>query len=199
MKRTRLAAITGILVAFGAIGASALDIPADKIRIRDNADDPGKRELQIQSTVSLVTYASADNPRDNGASIHLWNATNDFCYIATAGADRWKDSGKSWTYRNREAKNQLRIRDTLLKLKLRSGVGIDLTDTPQGTIHASIQLGPTGTRYCMICSGPEVSTDKTLKFEASWCNAASCDPEPAGCLPSATTTTTSMTTTTTGG
>jgi len=197
MKGIRLAVMSAMfVVAVCATGVFAEDIPTDKMQITDKATDPTKRQIQLQSKVSLVQHSEADDPKTNGASVHVWSESDDFCYILTADDTLWTDNGKVWKYKNSETRNQAQIADNKLQVKIRSGVTFTLADdAPQGTVNASVQFGPGGSRYCMHCTGTQVSTDDAKKFHGKFCDSAPCDAEPPGCLPTATTTTTTTTTT----
>jgi hypothetical protein len=177
-------------VATLAVDAIAEDITSKKMSIKDHPD-PAKRQVQAFSADAGVVYAEADDPATNGASVHVYSATDDFCYVLTAGA-AWSTNGKVWKYKNAVNKNQAQIGDRKLQVKLRSGVKYTLADDgTQGTVNVQVQFGPGGTRYCMRCTGN--SRDDAGKFMGKTCAAAACDGEPSICNPTATTTTTTTT------
>jgi hypothetical protein len=195
MSKTRgkiLSAIVVLLVC--AAQANAEDISAKKISVKDNAD-PAKRQVQIQSSDSGVLLIEADNPDVNGASIHVYSATDDFCAVLPSGAD-WSTNGKLWKYKNKLSKNSAQIGDGKLKVKIKSNVDYSLADDgTQGVVNVQVQFGDLGTRYCMRCSGNK--KDDEGKFIGSDCVAAICDAEPSICDPNTTTTTTPTTSTST--
>ncbi|HXC53285.1 MAG TPA: hypothetical protein VN634_20540 [Candidatus Limnocylindrales bacterium] len=201
MKRISLAAMSAMFViAIFASGASAAeeDLLTKKFSIKDHPTDATKRQIQLFSHVSNIQYTDADNPKLNGASVHVWSATDNFCYVLTADSELWLDNGNGWKYKNPDTKNQAQISDGKLLVKIRSGVTFTLADDfPQNTVNASVQFGPGGSRFCMHCTGTDVITDDEKKFQGKECAQAVCDAEPPGCLPVATTTTTTSTTTTT--
>ena len=198
MKTFKLKTMTAVLaVAVCATGASAEDISTKKMAIKDHATDTTKRQLQLQSKDPGVLYSEANNPGANGASVHVWSSTLDLCYVIPAHGELWNDNGKGWKYKNPTTKNQAQISDGKLQVKLRSGVDLDLTTTPQGTVNASVQFGNGGVRYCMTCPSSSATHNTDAKYQAKDCVAAACDAEPPACLPAPTTTTTSSTTTTT--
>jgi hypothetical protein len=175
--------------------ASAEDISAKKVSIKDNAD-PAKRQVQAQSADAGVLLVEADNPGANGASIHVYSATDDFCAILPASATDWSTNGKVWKYKNKTTKNSAQIGDGKLKVKIKSNVGYSLADDgTQGIVNVQVQFGDLGTRYCMRCSGNK--KDDEGKFIGTDCAAAICDAEPSICDPNTTTTTTSTTSTST--
>lgn len=179
-----------------AVGCAALaqaeDISTKKLSIKDNAD-PAKRQVQVQSGDAGVAFAEAGNPSTDGAAIHVYSATDDFCVVLPAGPE-WQNTGSSWKYTNKATKNGVQFGDGKLSVKLKSGVDFSLADDAgQGSVEAQVQLG-NGTRYCMRCDEPTKDDAKT--FSAKSCVAAACSVEPSPCEPSATTTTTSTTTTT---
>ena len=193
MSKTWLAGISAIALVTACVSlARAEDISAKKLSIKD---DPvaTKDAVQVQSVDVGVQYSEAGNPGANGASVHLYSATDDMCVLLGAGTD-WKDSGTSWKYKNKLTKNSARISNAKLAVKIKSGVTYTLDEMTQGTVNAQVQFG-TGTRYCMRCPGNK--KDQPGKFLAQACVAAPCDPEPAGCPPTTTSTTTSTTSTTT--
>lgn len=172
--------------------ARAEDVSAKKIFIKDN-DNPAKRQVQLQSKDLGVQLAEADDPGANGASIHVYSATDDFCVILPSGAD-WRDTGSKWKYKSPTTKNSAQIADGKLLVKIKSGVTYTLADNgTQGLVNAQVQFG-SGTRYCLKCSGNK--KDDAKKFLGKECAVTPCDPEPSSCDPSTTTTSTTATGTT---
>jgi hypothetical protein len=198
MRRKHLAGLcAAMMVAACATGAMAADenVTAKKILIKDN-EDITKRQIFAQSADEQITYADAVDPASTGASIHVWSDTDDFCYVLTASNELWTDTGKAWKYKNPDTKNQATIQAKKVSFKLKSDVGFSLADDgTQGTVNASVQFGPAGTRFCMTCTTPKKNVE--FQYQAKDCTAGSCASEPAGCDPVATTTTTAPTTTTT--
>jgi|SRR5581483_1527014 len=195
MSKLGLVGISAVvLVTVGASFAHATDISAKKVSIKDNAN-AAKRQIQVQSGDAAVTLAAADNPGNNGAAIHVYSATDDFCAILAAGPE-WKlKVGKSWKYTNKLTKNSAQVADGKLSVKIKSGVTYTLADNgTQGTVNVQVQFG-TGTRYCMKCTGNK--KDDVKSFSAKACVAAACDAEPSTCDSVPTTTTTVTTTTST--
>ncbi|HEY2775993.1 MAG TPA: hypothetical protein VGK20_18275 [Candidatus Binatia bacterium] len=193
------------IVALGALfivgacagGAAAGDkhITTKKILIKDNTD-PAKRQLFGQSGDSLVLYSDAHAPGLNGATVHVWSATDSFCQLFESGPN-WQDTGKAWKYKNSDTKNQFTIQDKKLSFKIKSGVTYSLLDnTTQGTVHASVKTGGGTVEYCMTCIGAN-GKDTASQFNVTNCGIGSCAGEPAGCHPEATTTSSTTTTTTT--
>src|SRR2546422_404836 len=79
MTKTALVGISAIvLVTASAAIARAKDISAKKVSIK-GATDPAKRQIQVQSVDTGVLLSEADDPGANGASIHVYSATDDFC------------------------------------------------------------------------------------------------------------------------
>jgi len=182
-----------LLTALSAVPAAAEDVSASKMKVKDNANTT-KRQAQVQSKDPGVELAEADDPSVNGAAIHLYSATDDYCAILPAGAD-WQTNGKLWKYKNKTTKNKAQVGDGKLKVKIKSGVTFSLADDgSQGVVDAQVQFG-TGTRYCMRCPGN--TKDDTNKFQAKNCTATPCGVEPSVCDSTVTTTTTTMSTTTT--
>jgi hypothetical protein len=182
-----------VLVTLSAAPTRAEDVSASKMIIKDNAK-PEKRQVQVQSKDAGVARAGAEDPATNGASLHMYSATDDLCIVLPPGAD-WKDTGKLWKYKSKTTKNQAQIADGKLKVKIKTGVTYSLLDNEtQGTVNAQVQFG-NGTRYCMQCTGNK--KDEAKKFIAKNCAAAACAAEPSVCDPSVTTTTTTSTTTST--
>lgn len=173
--------------------AHAADISAKKVSIKDSSN-AAKRQIQVQSNDAAVTLVAADDPGTNGAAIHVYSATDDFCAVLPADG-HWKSTSKVWKYANKASKNAAQVGDGKLSVKIKSNVTYTLADnTTQGTVNVQVQFG-TGTRFCMHCTTPKKDTAK--KYLAKGCVAAACDAEPSVCLPLATTTTTTVTTTTT--
>ena len=192
MSKTWLATISAIaLMTVSPAVAHATDISAKKVSIKDSAN-PAKRQVAAQSTDAGVLLSEADDPGTNGASVHFYSATDDFCAILAPGPD-WKSTSKAWKYANKATKTSASISDGKLKVKVKSGVTYTLADNgTQGTVNVQVQFG-SGTRYCMRCSAAKKDNGK--KFLAKGCAAAACDPEPSVCNPSSTTTTPTSTTT----
>ncbi len=192
MSKTWLATISTIaLMTVSPAVAHAKDISAKKVSIKDNAN-PAKRQVAVQSTDAGVLLTEADDPGANGASLHVYSATDDFCAILPAGPS-WKHTSSQWKYANKATKSAAHVGDGKLAFKIKSGVTYTLADNgTQGTVNVQVQFG-SGTRYCMRCSAAKKDTAK--KFLAKGCAAAACDPEPSVCNPSSTTTTPTSTTT----
>jgi hypothetical protein len=180
------------LIVAGTALARADDISAKKLSIKDAS--PAKRQLQVQSSDGGVTLSGADDPGTNGAAIHVYSATDDFCAILPAGAG-WQHKNSGWKYKSKATKASAQVGDGKLSVKLKSGVTYTLGDNgTQGTVNVQVQFG-TGTRYCMKCVTAKKNTAK--KYQAKACAPAACDPEPSVCNPSASTTTTTVTGTST--
>ena len=192
MSKTWLAVISAIaLVTVSVVLARAGDISAKKLSIKD---DPvaTKDAVQVQSADVGVQYSHDDNPATNGASVHVYSATDDMCVLLGAGTD-WKDSGTTWKYKNKVTKNSARISNGKLSVKIKSGVTYTLDEMTQGTVNAQVQFG-TGTRYCLRCPGNK--KDQPGKFLGQACVAAPCAAEPSSCDPPIPTTTSTTATTT---
>ncbi|HXJ37154.1 MAG TPA: hypothetical protein VMS22_24260, partial [Candidatus Eisenbacteria bacterium] len=180
-----------VLVTVGAALAGAADVTTKKLFIKDNAD-ASKRQIQVLSKDPSVLPSQAGDPATNGAALHVYSATDDFCLVLPGGS-QWANKKGNWLYKNKSTKNQLQLKNSKIVVKIKSGVTYTLSDnTTQGTVNAQLQFG-TGTRYCMHCTGNK--KDEALKFLAKDCAAAPCDPEPSACE-SVTTTTGGGTTTT---
>src|SRR5262249_45554943 len=131
-------------------------------------------------------------PGVNGASLHIYSATDDFCAILAPG-DSWKLKGTSWKFSDKATKNTAQIKDKKLAVKIKSNVDYSLADNgTQGTVNAVVQFGTGGTSYCMKCS--VAKNDTAEQFNATKCVAAACDPEPVACVPPGPPTTTTTTT-----
>jgi hypothetical protein len=193
MSRTWLAGVSAILLVTACpVPSRAEDILATKVSIKDNAD-PTKRQVKVGSKDAGVQLSEADDPGANGASLHAYSATDNFCALLPSGTG-WKNTGSLWKFTDKLTKNSAHIGDGKLAVKIKSGVTYTLADNgTQGTVSVQVQFG-TGTRYCMRCDVAKKNTVK--KYVAKGCAAAACDPEPPGCDPLATTTTSTTTTTT---
>ena len=186
MSKTRLAVLTslGSLIALAAI-ARADDISAKKMSIKDNAN-AAKRQVQVQSADPGVQFSDAVDPAANGATLHVYSATDDQCFTLSAGANWVNKKNKTWKYKSKATKNSAQLKDGKLLVIIKSGVTYSLADDgTQGTVNAQARFGA-GTRFCMRCTGNK--KDEALKFLAKDCVAAPCDPEPPGCGTVATTT-----------
>src|SRR5438093_8852064 len=186
MSKTWLAISTVALMTVAPAFTHAKDISTKKLSIKDNAK-PAKRQVAVQSTDAGVRLTEADDPGANGAAVHVYSATDDFCAILPSGAN-WKHTSSQWKYVNKATKASAHVGDGKLVVEIKSGVTYTLADNgTQGTVNAQVQFG-SGTRYCMRCSAAK--KDNAKKFFAKGCAAAACDPEPSVCNPSSTTTTT---------
>ena len=194
MSTTRLALHAVVFGLIGAVAVHAENISAKKMFIKDHVD-PAKRQLLLQSSDAGVQAAEVDNPGTNGATIHVYSATDDACISFPAGAD-WKNKNGTWRYNNKATKNVALVKDGKLVVKVKSGVSFTLADNgTQGHVNAQVQFGGAGTRYCLRCAGNK--KDDAKKFLGTKCVAATCDTEPATCGGGTTTTTIAATTTTT--
>jgi hypothetical protein len=192
MKAVGLAALAVVLAAGS---AHALDITTKKLQVKMH-DDPAKKQFQAFSGDDAVTYEQAVAPGTDGASVHIYSATDDLCYIIPGGVEWTEKAGKSWKYKNKITKNQVQIADGKLQVKLRSGVALNLSN-PEGEYNVIVQLGDAGEAFCMTCSGAGVIRDDDQKFQGKECAAAACDAPPSVCNPTVTTTSTTSTTSTT--
>lgn len=194
MSRTRLVGKSFVVsVAMGAALVQAADVSTAKIQIKDNAKVT-KRLVQVQSKDSAVTLAGAGNPAANGASLHIYSATDDFCVILPAGSN-WKSTANKISFNDKATKNKASIGKSKLSVTIKSGVTYSLIDNgTQGAVNAQVQFG-TGPRFCMRCTVSK--KDTASKYLAKNCVAAACAAEPSVCDPLATTTTTTAAPTTT--
>jgi len=177
-----------LIVAVCSGSALAHEVTTKKMMVKEHSD-PAKRSIQAFSNDPTVLYGDADDPASNGASIHVYSATDDFCLVLPAGPE-WSDNGKLWKYTNPETKNQLQISNGKLQVKIRSGVAFSLSDVPQGTVNVEVLVGALGDKLCMRCTAP--GTDDEKRFLAKDCVAAECDLEPSVCEPPGATTTTTL-------
>jgi hypothetical protein len=193
MSKSWLAGIALVTVCAGV--APAANITTKKLSIKDAADT-SKRQIQILSVDPGVLYSLAGDPATNGASVHVYSATDDECVIFPAGpSPLWKNTGTKWQFKSKTTKNAVQIKNAKLIVKLKTGVTYSLADNmTQGVVNALVQFG-TGTQFCMRCTGNK--KDNASKFIGTACVAAACDPEPSSCVPPIATTTTSTTTTST--
>jgi len=192
MRQAHLVAlVVGVLL--GSAVVRAEDVGTKKMVIKDPAD-PAKRLVLVLSRDTGVQLSEADDPGANGASLHLYSATDDFCVVLGSGAN-WQSTTTKWKYKDPVTKNRALVKDGLLKVKIKSDVTFTLADDGgQGTVNAQVQFG-TGTRYCMQCPGN--TKDDGGKFIAKDCLAVACDAEPSTCDPSSSTTSTTTATTST--
>src|SRR6266705_5264619 len=131
MSRFWLAGTSALaLVIVCAALARAADISAKKILIKDNTDATKRQVLVLSGDVG-VQLIQADDPGTNGAAIHVYSTTDDFCVNLPAGAD-WENTGSLLKYKNTTTKNSARIGDGKLLVKIKSGVTYSLADSPQG-------------------------------------------------------------------
>jgi hypothetical protein len=194
MKAAGFAALA-IVIAAGT--AEAGDISAKKMQVKMH-DDAAKKQFQVFSSDASITYTDAVAPGTDGASIHIYSATDDLCYVIPGGSDWTEKVDKSWKYKNPLNKNQVQISDGKLQVKLRSGVALSLNN-PEGDYNVQITLGDAGEKFCLHCEGAtEVIRDDEKKWQGKECTAKPCDLEPGGlCNPTVTTTSSSTTTSTT--
>ncbi len=188
MSKISVVALSALALVAAIGSARAEDISAKKILIKDNAN-PAKRQMQLQSADLGVLSAEADDPVANGASIHVYSATDAQCILLPGGPE-WTLKKGLYKYNNKITKNQVQLKDGKLLVKLKSGITYSLIDNgTQGAVNAQVQFGPAGTRYCMRCTATK---DVATQFLGKNCTAAACDPEPGSCTPVTTTTTTTI-------
>jgi hypothetical protein len=188
MSTMRLVGISAIVVlTMGASLGRAGDISTKKLLIKDNKTDSTKRMIQVQSADAAIQVSDAVSPDLNGASIHVYSATDDFCAILPSGSD-WKSKPTKWQFNDKTSKDVAQLKAGKLLVKIKTGVTFSLMDNhTQGHVNVQVQLG-TGTKFCMQCPGNK--KDEDLKFLAKDCAATTCDPEPSTCSAASTTTTT---------
>lgn len=189
MKTWIVGASALALLIVGAGLGRAADISTKSLSIKDT--DPTKRQVSVSSADLAVTYAAADNPGANGATLHVYSASDDFCVVLGPGV-LWKNTGSKWKFKDKATRNSAQVKDGKLSVKIKSGITYTLNEAQQGTVNAQVQFG-TGTKYCMHCA--TAKNDEPGKFTAKGCVAAACDAEPSACPAPPTTTTTSSTTT----
>jgi hypothetical protein len=191
----KVSALAALAIVLAASSASALDITTKKLQVKAH-EDPAKKQFQAFSGDDAITYEHAVAPGTDGASVHVYSATDDLCYLIPGGADWTEKVGKSWKYKNKITKNQIQISDGKLQVKLRSNVDLFLS-APELEYNVAVQLGDLGEVFCMTCSGAGVIRDDGVKFQGKECAAAACDAPPSICNPNVTTTSTTSTTSTT--
>jgi hypothetical protein len=196
MSKIRLI-ISGIVVVTMAVAlASAADITTKKLFIKDNAN-PAKRVIQVLSKDTTIAFSQADDPATNGAALHVYSATDDYCLVLPGGPE-WQSKKSKWQYKNKTTKNALQIKDGKIIVKIKNDTFPLSANGTQGMVNAQLQFG-TGTRFCMRCPGKK---DDAKKFLGKDCVAAACDPEPSVCAVGSGTSTTTVvgasTTSTTG-
>jgi hypothetical protein len=188
MSTMRLVGISAIVVlTMGASLGRAEDISTKKILIKDHKTNPAKRSIEVQSADAAIQLSDAVSPDVNGASIHVYSATDDFCAILPSGTD-WTSKATKWQFKDKTTKDVAQLKAGKLLVKIKSGDTFTLMDNhTQGHVNVQVQFG-TGTKFCMQCPGNK--KDQDLKFLAKDCAATPCDPEPSTCNPLSTTTTT---------
>ena len=191
MKTWIVGASALALLIIGAGRGRAEDVSTKTLSIKDT--DPAKRQIAVSSADPNVAYTEAVNPGANGATLHIYSATDDFCAVLDPGL-LWKDTGSKWKFKDKATRNSAQIKDGKFSVKIKSGITYTLNEAQQGTVNAQVQFGiGTGTKYCMHCT--TAKNDEPGKFTAKGCVAAACDAEPSACPQPPTTTTTSSTTT----
>jgi hypothetical protein len=190
--------IRQVAVAFLTLSAAlarAEDVSTKSLSIKDK--DPLKRQISVSSADLGISYTDdADDPGTNGAQLHVYSATDNFCADLEPGLN-WKDTGSKWKYKNKLTRNSAQIKDGKLSVKIKSNITYTLDEIAQGAVNVQVQFG-SGTRFCMRCPTGN-KKDEPGKYGAKACLAAACDAEPACPVPTTTTTsstTTSSTTTT---
>jgi hypothetical protein len=182
--------LSGVSVAGPVVGE---DVSTKSMTIIDNVVYPTKRKVIVQSLDPEVELSEAGDPSTNGASLHIYSSTDDFCAVLAPSATNWKLKGGQWKFKAMGVKNSASIKNGKLVFKVGQDVTYSLADNgSQGPVNAVVQIGG-GVRYCMRCTTP-IKND-TKKYLDKLCTAAPCDAEPSSC-PTTTTTTTSTTTTT---
>src|SRR5437867_12730001 len=102
MSKTWLAISTVALMTVAPAFTHAKDISTKKLSLKDNAK-PAKRQVAVQSNDAGVLLTEADDPGANGASVHVYSATDDFCAILSSGSS-WKHTSSQWKYANKATK-----------------------------------------------------------------------------------------------
>jgi hypothetical protein len=191
MSKSWLAGISALALVTVSTGVVlALDISAKKLSIKDSADTT-KRAIQVQSIDLGVMRSDADSPNVNGATVHVYSSSDDFCLTLPADGN-WTVMTDKVQYKNKVNKNSAQVKNGKLIVKIKSDdITYSLDEATQGHVNVQVQFGD-GVRYCIRCNTP--SKDTIGKFAAKACPATACDPEPSSCVPPIVTTTTSSTT-----
>ncbi len=188
MSTMRLVAVLAVGITASATFARAADISTKKMFIKDNAD-AAKRQVAVMSNDAAIKFSDADDPATNGASLHLYSTTDDFCVTLPAGSDWVSKKNKLWKFKDKSTKDSAQVKDGKLLVSIKSGVTFTLADNgTQAAVNAQLQFG-TGTRYCMRCTASG-KKNSAKKFLATNCAAAACDAEPSSCGSSGSSTTT---------
>src|SRR5262249_42629879 len=149
MKTWIAGASTLALLIVGAGLGRAADISTKSLSIKDT--DPTKRQVSVSSADLAVTYAAADDPGTNGATLHAYSATDDLCAVLPAGL-LWKNTGSKWKFKDKVSRNSAQVKDGKLSVKIKSNITFTLDELQQGTVNAQLQFG-NGTKFCMRCTG----------------------------------------------
>ncbi len=123
----RFVAFVTTLTLAASLTVRADDVSTSKMSIKNNVD-PAKRQFQLSSTDLALTTAGFDTPSTNGASIHIYSATDDDCVTLPGGTD-WNNRNGKWKYKNKATKNALFAKDGKLVVRVKSGVTFTLATT----------------------------------------------------------------------
>lgn len=198
MRRIAFAGLSAVVLltacAGPALAAPGRNLTTKKMQIKDPSLAT-KRQILVQSMDPSLTYADADSPDTDGAWVHVYSATDDYC--AVLSNTLWTTNTKTWKYNDKVSKSQVQLTKGKLQVKMKGSLSFGLQDNAsQGAVNVIVKIGEGGPRLCMRCSTP-VTKDTTKLFSAKDCAATACDAVADGCLPAPTTTTTVSTTTTT--
>ena len=190
--KIRQVAVAFMTLSLSAALARAEDISTKSLSIKDK--DPLKRQISVSSADLGISYTDdGDDPATNGAQLHIYSATDNFCADLEPGLN-WKDNGSKKKYKNKITRNSAQIKDGKLSVKIKSNITYTLDELTQGAVNVQVQFG-SGTRFCMRCPTGN-KKDEPGKYSAKACLLGACDAEPACPAPPTTTTSTTTTTTT---
>src|SRR5262245_30751158 len=99
MRHQLLAACT---ILFGTLHGSmafAADISTKKLLIKDMTDI-NKRKVQVKSKDLNIHFTDAVDPGTNGALLHVYSTTDDFCAVFPGGTG-WTNKGTLWKFKDK--------------------------------------------------------------------------------------------------
>jgi hypothetical protein len=191
MRSRRAAASSLLAIALltaSAVPAHALEnVTAKKMQITDT--DPSKRKVQFQSSDTQISQAEAAAADSEGASLHVFSATDDQCFSVGASDCELSSSGK---LKCKSAAGKIQVRDGSAKAQFKVGVTYSLNEPTQGTVTMILRVGSAQT-WCAVCDGTgtdEIKKDEPEKYVVKSCDAVPCPPEPTACGVTSTTSTT---------
>jgi hypothetical protein len=193
--KTVLRVAAALLMASAPVGAADQTVPGTQLTLK--VSNNGREKLRFRSTGSFTipTPGSADDPRQNGASLQVFNPNTGETFTFSLPKTHWSlsPSGTQYRYKDSALAESGKVKTARIGTKsLRATgrkIGITLNESSQGVLAVVVASGTF--RYCARFDDGSIRRDQPGSFNARRA------PAPGSCPVTGTTTTTILPLTTT--